>query len=100
MAVGNGMRLPVGMAEVFPAGCHLVPDSGVALESCRDRTPLLTICATRPGLLVTLTLPERIEPRHVTFARQLAVFAGRYAAEVERHWRGLAPAPLCAGVAS
>ena len=99
MTVGNGVRLPVGMAEVFPAGCHLVPDSGVALESYRDRTPLLTIWATRPGLLVTLTLPERIEPGHVAFARQLAVFAGRYAAEVERHWRGLAPAPLRAGVA-
>ncbi|HEV8274782.1 MAG TPA: hypothetical protein VGQ26_03655 [Streptosporangiaceae bacterium] len=58
--------------------------SGVALESYRDRTPLLTIWATRPGLLVTLTLPERIEPGHVAFARQLAVFSGRYAAEVER----------------
>lgn len=27
MALSNGVRLPVGMAEVFPAGCHLLPDS-------------------------------------------------------------------------
>jgi hypothetical protein len=25
--LGNGARLPVGMADVFPAGCHLIPDS-------------------------------------------------------------------------
>jgi hypothetical protein len=35
--------------------------SAVAFESYRDRTPLLTILAARPGLLVTLTLPERID---------------------------------------
>jgi hypothetical protein len=61
--------------------------SAVAFESYRDRTPLLTIWAARPALLVTLTLPERIEPGHVQFARQLAVFARRYAAEVEHRWR-------------
>jgi hypothetical protein len=27
VALSNGVRLPVGMAEVFPAGCHLLPDS-------------------------------------------------------------------------
>src|SRR5262249_44124182 len=27
MALTNGARLPVGMAAVFPAGCHLVPGS-------------------------------------------------------------------------
>jgi hypothetical protein len=27
MALSNGVRLPVGTAEVFPAGCHLLPDS-------------------------------------------------------------------------
>jgi hypothetical protein len=74
--------------------------SGVAFESYRDRTPLLTIWAARPPLLVTLTLPERIEPGHVQFARQLATFAGRYAGEVERRWRGLAPAEFGEGVAS
>ena len=51
--------------------------SGVAFEAYRDRTPLLTIWATRPALLVTLTLPERIEPGHVRFARQLAVLGRR-----------------------
>jgi len=74
--------------------------SGVAFESYRDRTPLLTIWAARPALLVTLTLPERIEPGHVAFARQLAVFAGRYAAEVERRWRGLPSSRVGEGVAS
>lgn len=39
--------------------------SGVALESYRGRTPLLTIWAARPPLLVTLTLPQWIEPGHV-----------------------------------
>jgi hypothetical protein len=27
MALSNGARLPATMADVFPAGCHLVPDS-------------------------------------------------------------------------
>jgi len=64
----------------------------VAFESYRDRTPLLTIMATQPALLVTLTLPERIEASHVRFARELADFAARYAVEVERCYRGL-PSP-------
>jgi hypothetical protein len=68
------------------------PRSAVAFESYRDRTPLLTIMATRPALLVTLTLPEHLEAGHVEFARQLARQAARYAAEVERSWRGL-PSP-------
>jgi hypothetical protein len=63
--------------------------SGVVFESYRDRTPLLTIWAIRPGLLVTLTLPEHLEAGHVRFARDLAVTAARYATEVERTWRGL-----------
>jgi hypothetical protein len=69
--------------------------SAVAFESYRDRTPLLTIMAVRPGLLVTLTLPEHLEAGHVRFARDLARQAARYAIEVERSWRGLpALAPL------
>ena len=69
--------------------------SGVAFEAYRDRTPLLTIWATRPALLVTLTLPERIEPGHVRFARQLAISAAAYASEVERRYLAplRAPAP-------
>jgi hypothetical protein len=63
--------------------------SAVALRAYRDRTPLLTIRATRPALLVTLTLPERVEAGHVEFARQLAVSAAAYAVEVTRRYRRL-----------
>jgi hypothetical protein len=66
--------------------------SVVVLRAYRDRTPLLTIRATRPALLVTLTLPERVEAGHVEFARQLAASAAAYAAEVGRRYRGKAPA--------
>ena len=63
------------------------PRSAIAFESYTERTPLLAIMAPRPGLLVTLTLPEHLEPGHVRFARDLARQAARYAAEVERAWR-------------
>jgi len=63
--------------------------SGVAFESYPGRTPLLIIMAARPALLVTLTLPEHLDAGHVRFARDLASTAARYAAEVERSWRGL-----------
>jgi hypothetical protein len=52
----------------------------------RARTPLLTLWGARPGLLVTLTLPERVELGHVQFARQLAQAAYAYAGEVERRF--------------
>jgi hypothetical protein len=67
--------------------------SGVALETYRERTPLLTIWAARPGLLVTLTLPEHLNAGHVRFARDLAAMTARYAAEVERRHRGIASVP-------
>jgi hypothetical protein len=67
--------------------------SAVTFESYTGRTPLLTILATRPALLVTLTLPERIEAGHVRFARELADLTARYAVEVERTYRGLAALP-------
>jgi hypothetical protein len=70
--------------------------SAVAFESYRDRTPLLTILAARPGLLVTLTLPEQIEAGHVRFARELAALTARYAIEVERSYRGLPALPSLA----
>ena len=57
--------------------------------SYTGRTPLLSIWATRPALLVTLTLPEHLQAGHVRFARQLAELTGRYAVEVERSYRGL-----------
>jgi hypothetical protein len=63
--------------------------SGVCFGSYPERTPLLTIWAARPGLLVTLTLPEHLNAGHVRFARDLAATTTRYATEVERRWRGL-----------
>lgn len=67
--------------------------SMVAFESYTGHTPLLTITAARPALLVTLTLPEHLEAGHVQFARDLARQAARYAIEVERTWRGLPVRP-------
>jgi hypothetical protein len=63
--------------------------SRVAFESYRERTPLLSIWAARPGLLVTLTLPRHLNAGHVRFARDLASTTARYAIEVEQAWRGL-----------
>jgi len=70
--------------------------SAVAFESYPTRTPLLTITAGRSPLLVTLTLPDRLDAGHVRFARDLAASAARYATEVERTWRGLPPLPRSA----
>jgi hypothetical protein len=43
MAITAGIRLPVAHAEVFPQGCHLVPDSITEAqdwdEATRVRTP-------------------------------------------------------------
>ena len=61
--------------------------SVVELLCYRDRAPLLTIRSGHPALLVTLTMPERVEPGHVAFARQLAKSAAAYAVEVERRFR-------------
>jgi len=63
--------------------------SGTELRCYRQRPPLLTIRAGRLALLVTFTVPERIEPGHVEFARQLAASATAYAVEVERRFRRL-----------
>ena len=67
--------------------------SGVVFLGYPNRSPLLTITTGRPALLVTLTLPERLEAGHVEFARQLAAKAFAYAVAVERRYRGLAPLP-------
>ena len=64
--------------------------SGVVFLGYPNRSPLLTITTGR-SLLVTLTLPERLEAGHVEFARQLACRAFAYAVAVERRYRGLAP---------
>ena len=63
--------------------------SGAELRRYPQRAPLLTIRTGRPALLVTLTVPVRIEAGHVAFARQLAQSATAYAVEVERRFRGL-----------
>ena len=56
--------------------------SGVAFEAYRDRTPLLTIWATRPALLVTFIC------KHCPFVKH--VRAGFAALAVEYQKRGLA----------
>ena len=60
--------------------------SAIELRCYQQHSPLLIIRAGRPPLLVTLTVPERIEPGHVQFARQLATSAATYAVEVERRF--------------
>ena len=67
--------------------------SGASFRDYPNRTPLLSIATARPPLLVTLTLPERLEAGHVEFARQLACHALAYAVAVERRYRGLPPLP-------
>jgi hypothetical protein len=67
--------------------------AGVAFRGYEHRTPLLTIATRCPALLVTLTLPERLEAGHVDFARQLAAQVWAYAVAVERRYRGLPPLP-------
>ena len=48
----------------------------VSFRGYEHRTPLLTIATGGPALLVTLTLPERLEAGHVEFARELAAKRG------------------------
>ena len=72
----------------------------VAFDAYRDRTPLLSVLAPRSSLVITLTLPDRIDAGHVRFARDLAVQAAAYATEVERAFHGLPirpPRPAVAG---
>ena len=83
----------MGAPRVPAMAVPVDPRSVVSLLGYANRSPLLTIATGRPGLLVTLTLPERLEAGHVEFARQLAVRAMAYAVEVERRYRGLAPLP-------
>ena len=68
--------------------------SATELRCYRQHSPLLIIRAGRPALLVTLTVPERIEPGHIRFARQLAFSAAAYAVEVERRYLALLRAPM------
>ncbi|MFE9103694.1 hypothetical protein [Actinomadura geliboluensis] len=65
-----------------------LPIDGAAsteFRAFRARTPLFTVSAGR--VLVTLTLPERLNAGDVEFARRLAEQAAAYAVEVERLYR-------------
>jgi hypothetical protein len=65
-----------------------LPIDGAAsteFKAFRARTPLFTVSAGR--VLVTLTLPERLNAGDVEFARRLAEQAAAYAVEVERLYR-------------
>ena len=77
-----GLRVPAMAVPVDPR-------SAVEFLGYANRSPLLTIATSRSGLLVTLTMPERLEAGHVDFARQLACRSMAYAVEVERRYRGL-----------
>ncbi len=59
--------------------------SGAEFRVYPGRNPIFTIHAGH--VLVSLTLPERLLPDHVAFARGLAKQAADYAAEVERRYR-------------
>ncbi|WP_433466829.1 hypothetical protein [Spirillospora sp. CA-128828] len=59
--------------------------ASVKFKPFRGRTPLFTVSAGR--VLVTLTLPERVNAGDVEFARGLAEQAAAYAVEVERLYR-------------
>jgi hypothetical protein len=72
-----------GMSVCIPVGSR----AAVEFRRYDHRTPILTL-RVAPAVLVTLTLPEKIDAGHVAFARQLARLAARYAIEVERHSRG------------
>ncbi|MCO6004491.1 hypothetical protein NE236_05810 [Actinoallomurus purpureus] len=61
------------------------PRSRAVFQSYACRTPLFTL--TTGGVLVSLTLPERLSAAHVEFARGLAEQAAAYAIEVERLYR-------------
>ena len=47
MSVTNGVRLPVGMAAVFPAGCHLVPGSITEAQDWDEATRSALQLSTR-----------------------------------------------------
>lgn len=65
----------------------------VAFDAYTGRTPLRSVLAPRSSLVITLTLPDRVDAGHVRFARDLAVQAAAYATEVERASRGLPSLP-------
>ena len=77
MALGNGARLPVGMAGVFPAGCHLVPDSITEAqdwdEATRARTPAVDkVSGKRVWHVRVIDLDPALEGRSREVARSPA----------------------------
>jgi hypothetical protein len=58
--------------------------SAVGFICSKTHTPQFTITTVSPALVVTLTLPERIDASDVRFARDLAATAALYAQAVER----------------
>lgn len=62
------------------------PRAGAEFRAYARRTPVFTLNVGR--VLVSLTLPERLRPEHVEFARVLVEQASAYAVEVERLYRG------------
>ncbi len=63
----------------------------VAFVPFPRRAPMFVIGTG--SALISVTLPEQLEARHVDFARQLAAQAWAYAVAVERRYRGLPPLP-------
>jgi hypothetical protein len=72
--------------------------SAVEFKPFTGRTPLLSLASGHT--LVTLALPERLRPADVEFARQLADHTARFAAEVERLYRGGGGSSTAAGRAA
>ena len=82
------------MARRTPAA-HLCLRVGapyeVAFVPFPAKAPMLVIGTG--STLISVTLPEQLEARHVDFARQLAAKAWAYAVAVERRYRGLPSLP-------
>ena len=75
-----------GMSVCIPVGSR----AAVEFRRYDHRTPILTL-RVAPAVLVTLTLPEKIDAGHIQFARQLARLAvGReeVVARVRQHGGG------------
>lgn len=70
-----------GPALSLPINGH----SGAEFRSYPRANPIFSLRAGH--VLVSLTLPDRLLPDHVAFARALADQAAAYATEVERIYR-------------
>ncbi|MFG1997915.1 hypothetical protein ACGFNU_02055 [Spirillospora sp. NPDC048911] len=82
MAARNTVRTSARMSALSLPLDHTATSE---FRSFAARTPLFSVSAG--GVLVTLTLPERLRAEDVEFARGLAERAAAYATEVERLFR-------------